>query len=125
QRIPVSGGATLNADVYLPRQPGRYPAVISFSAYSTERHTAGIPTGSNEVGSPPVFTDRGYCPVIIERRGMGRSTGQQVGFFDPQDIDDHEAAIAWAADQPWCNGDVVLFGTSYYGMTQPLVAERR
>jgi putative CocE/NonD family hydrolase len=125
QRIPVGGGAELHADVYLPRETGRYPAVISFGAYSTERHTAGIPTGSNEIGSPPVFTDRGYAPVVIERRGEGRSTGEQVPFFDPQDTDDHEQAIAWAAAQPWCNGDVVLFGTSYYGMTQPMVAARR
>ena len=125
QFVPVSDGARLHADVYVPRAPGRYPAVVAFAAYSTEEHTAGIPTGSNEIGSPPVFTDRGYCPVIVERRGMGRSTGEQVVFFDPNDVDDHEAVIAWAAGQPWCNGDVVLFGTSYYGMTQPLVAARR
>lgn len=125
QFIPVGDGARLHADVYLPKEEGRYPAVVSFAAYTTEGHTAGIPTGSNEIGSPPVFTDRGYCPVIVERRGMGRSTGEQVVFFDPQDVDDHEKVIAWAAEQPWCNGDVVLFGTSYYGMTQPLVAARR
>lgn len=125
QKIPVAPDVDLHADVYIPRAEGRYPAVVSFAAYSTEWHTAGIPTGSNEIGSPPVFTDRGYCPVIVERRGMGRSTGRQVGFFDPQDVDDHEKVIAWAATQPWCNGDVLLFGTSYYGMTRPLVAARK
>ncbi len=125
QFIPVGDGAELHADVYLPKAEGRYPAVVSFAAYSTEGHAAGIPTGTNEIGSPPVFTDRGYCPVIVERRGEGRSTGEQVTFLDPQDVTDHEKVIAWAAGQPWCNGDVVLFGTSYYGMTQPLVAARR
>ncbi|MCD2189378.1 CocE/NonD family hydrolase [Actinomycetospora soli] len=125
QRVPVTGGVTLNADVYTPATPGRYPAVVSFAAYSTEWHTAGIPTGSNEIGSPPVFTDRGYCPVIVERRGMGRSGGEPGMFFAEQDVDDHEAVIAWAAEQPWCTGEVVLFGTSYYGMTQPLVAARK
>ncbi len=125
QFIPVGDGAELHADVYLPKAEGRYPAIVSFAAYTSEFHTAGIPTGTNEIGSPPVFTDRGYCPVIVERRGMGRSTGEQVTFFDPQDVTDHEKAIAWAAAQPWCNGDVVLFGTSYYGMTQPYVAARR
>ncbi|MFC5139358.1 CocE/NonD family hydrolase [Actinomycetospora rhizophila] len=125
QRIPVADDVTLHADVYTPATPGRYPAVVSFAAYSTEMHTAGIPTGSNEIGSPPVFTDRGYCPVIVERRGMGRSGGEQVMYFADQDVDDHEKVIAWAAEQPWCTGEVVLFGTSYYGMTQLQVAARR
>jgi putative CocE/NonD family hydrolase len=125
QRIPVSEGAELHADVYIPRTPGRYPAVVSFGGYATEGSTAGIPAGSNEIGSPPVFTDRGYCPVIVERRGMGRSTGEQVMFFDPRDIDDHETVISWAAEQPWCNGEVVLFGTSYYAVAQLSVAARK
>ncbi|NEM08736.1 CocE/NonD family hydrolase [Geodermatophilus normandii] len=125
QRVSVAGGAELHADVYVPRAPGRYPAVVSFGGYATERATAGIPAGSNEIGSPPVFTDRGYCPVVVERRGMGRSTGEQVMFFDPQDVDDHEAVIAWAAEQPWCNGEVVLFGTSYYAVSQLSVAARK
>jgi uncharacterized protein len=125
QRVPVADGVTLNADIYTPRTEGRYPAVVSFAAYNSETHTAGLPTGTNEAGSPPVFTDRGYCSVIVERRGMGRSTGESVPFFDPQDVDDHEKVIAWAAEQPWCNGEVVLFGTSYYAITQVFVAARR
>ncbi|SNS88219.1 putative hydrolase, CocE/NonD family [Geodermatophilus saharensis] len=125
QRVPVAGGAELNADVYTPAAPGRYPAVVSFGPYSTELHTAGVPTGSNEIGSPPVFTDRGYCPVVAERRGTGRSSGQPLPFLDPRDVDDHEAVIAWAAEQPWCTGEVVLFGTSCYALTQPAVAARR
>lgn len=125
QSVPVGAGVDLHADVYLPEADGRYPAVVVFGGYSTELLTAGIPLGSNEIGSPPVFTDRGYCPVVVERRGMGRSTGEQVPPFDPQDTDDEEKVIAWAAEQPWCDGQVVLFGTSYYGVTQPIVAERR
>lgn len=125
RRIPVGGGVTLHADVYTPRVPGRYPAIVSFGGYSTELHTAGVPTGANEIGSPPVFTDRGYCPVVVERRGMGRSGGEQVMFFDDRDVDDHVEVIAWAAEQPWCTGEVVLFGTSYYATVQPLVAARR
>jgi uncharacterized protein len=125
QRVPVANGVELHADVYLPEQQGRYPAVIMFGGYSTELMTAGVPIGSNEIGSPPLFTDRGYCPVIVERRGMGRSTGEQVPHFDPQDTDDEEKVIAWAALQSWCNGEVVLFGTSYYGLTQVMVAERK
>ncbi|MGO9135942.1 MAG: CocE/NonD family hydrolase [Methylovirgula sp.] len=122
ERIPVDGGITLSADVYRPKKPGRYPAIVQFAAYSKELHTAGVPTGTNEIGSPPIFTDRGYAQVVVSRRGMSRSEGEPGIFFNPQDVDDHARAIAWAAEQPWCDGNVVLFGTSYYGMTQPLVA---
>ena len=125
QMVPVAEGVDLHTDVYLPETPGRYPAVVVFGGYATELPTAGVPLGSNEIGSPPVFTDRGYCPVIVERRGMGRSTGDQVTHFDPRDSEDEEKVIAWAAEQPWCNGEVVLFGTSYYGLTQPMVATRK
>lgn len=125
QRIDVAGDVTLSADVYVPRAPGRYPAIVQFAAYTRELHTAGMPTGSNEIGSPPVFTGRGYAQVVVMRRGMGRSGGEQTVFLSPEDVDDHERCIAWAASQPWCDGRVVLFGTSYYGMTQPLVAVRR
>ena len=53
------------------------------------------------------------------------SQGKTGVFFNDRDVDDHERVIAWAAEQPWCDGNVVLFGTSYYGMVQPQVAVRR
>jgi uncharacterized protein len=124
QKIPVAEGICLSGDVYTPKKEGRYPAIISFSPYCKELHTAGAPTGGNEVGSPPVFTNRGYCHVIVAARGMGQSEGEFGLFWNSTQVDDHEACIAWAAKQSWCDGQVVLFGTSYYGMTQPLVAVR-
>ncbi|MBE1159872.1 CocE/NonD family hydrolase [Dyella acidiphila] len=125
QRVPVEGGMQLAADVYLPKPAGRYPAILVFGAYTKELHSAGIPAGTNEVGCPPVFTERGYAHVIVTRRGMGQSDGAFDVFFNEQEIRDHEAAIAWAAAQPWCNGEVVMFGTSYYGCVQANVAVRR
>ena len=124
-RIPVAEGVSLCADLYLPRSEGRFPVVLEFAAYTKELHTAGLPTGNNEIGSPPVFTGRGYGQLIVARRGVGASEGEPGVFFGSQDVDDHYRCIAWAAEQPWCDGDVVLFGTSYYGMVQPLVAVRR
>ena len=71
QRIPIDADCKLHADVYLPKAPGRYPAVVSFGCYNTDLFTAEVPSGANEIGSPPVFTERGYAPVVIERRGVG------------------------------------------------------
>src|SRR5947209_6967085 len=65
QMIPVGNGVSLAADLYIPKARGRYPAVIVFAAYSKELQTSGAPTGTNETGSPPVFTQRGYAHVIV------------------------------------------------------------
>lgn len=125
QMIEVAPSVSLAADVYAPKTPGRYPAVIAFAAYSKEVQSAGAPTGSNETGSPPVFTDRGYVHIIVTRRGMGRSGGADAVYLNDTDVEDHAKVIQWAAAQPWCDGQVVLFGTSYYGLTQPQVARLR
>ncbi len=123
--IPVADGVSLAADMYTPKRPGRYPAVVLFSAYSKALQASGAPTGTNEIGSAPVFTDRGYVHMTVTRRGMGRSQGESVLFFNDTDVEDHAKVIAWAAAQPWCDGNVVLFGTSYFGITQAQVAAKQ
>jgi uncharacterized protein len=123
--IEVAPSIALAADVYLPKTPGRYPAVIAFAAYSKELQAAGAPAGNNETGSPPVFTDRGYAHVIVARRGMGRSGGKDAVILNDTDVADYAKVIQWASQQPWCDGQVVLFGTSYYGLTQLQVARLR
>lgn len=122
QMIPVAAGVSLACDVYLPKATGRYPAVVSFAAYSKELQSSGAPTGTNETGSSPVFTDRGYAHLIVTRRGMGRSQGESGVFFNDIDLADHAKVIAWAAEQSWCDGNVVLFGTSYYALAAAQVA---
>src|ERR1039457_641640 len=125
QMIPVAEGISLGADVATPKHEGRYPSVVLFAAYSHELQQTGAPTGTNETGSSAVFTDRGYNHVVVSRRGMGRSQGESGVFFNSTDVDDHIAVIEWCAKQAWCDGNVVLFGTSYYAMVQPEAAVRR
>lgn len=125
QMIPVAADVCLSADIYTPARAGRYPAVVAFAAYSIQLQSSGAPTGNNETGEPPIFTDRGYVHVIVARRGMGRSQGESVLFFNPTDVDDLVEVIEWCAHQPWCDGKVVLFGTSYYAVVQPLTATRQ
>lgn len=125
EMVPVDAHTSVAVDVYTPKQPGRYPAILAFAAYSKELAPSGAPTGTNETGSPPVLTDRGYVHVIATRRGMGRSQGSSTVWFNDRDVEDHAKIIEWAAAQPWCDGNVVTFGTSYYGITQPQVAAKK
>jgi uncharacterized protein len=94
QMIPADDGVSLAADVYTPEVKGRYPAILVLSAYNKELQSSGAPTGTNETGSPSTFTDRGYAHVVIARRGMGRSEGESVIFFNDTDVEDHAQAIA-------------------------------
>lgn len=123
--IPMKDGTKLSADVYLPREPGRYPAIVQFSAYNRDLHSIGVPKGTNEIGSPPVITGRGYAQVVVTARGVGRSEGELRRWHAESEVQDHLACVAWASEQPWSTGDVCLFGTSYYGMNQPTIAAHR
>ncbi|MCW8471276.1 CocE/NonD family hydrolase [Fluoribacter gormanii] len=120
--IPMQDGVHLSADVYTPAKSGKYPVILQFSAYNRDLHTTGLPSGNNEIGSPPVITDRGYVQVIVTARSIGRSEGTFQPWQNEQETQDHAHCIEWAAQQPWSNGDVCLFGTSYYGMNQASVA---
>lgn len=120
--IPMPDGVHLSADVYTPAKAGKYPVILQFSAYNRDLHTTGLPSGNNEIGSPPVITDRGYVQVVVTARSIGRSEGDFQPWQNEQETQDHYHCIEWAAQQPWSNGDVCLFGTSYYGMNQASVA---
>lgn len=123
--IPMKDGTKLSADVYLPKKPGRYPVILQFSAYNRDLHTIGVPKGTNEIGSPPVITGRGYVQVVVTARGIGRSEGELMRWHAESEVQDHLACVAWCAEQSWSSGDVCLFGTSYYGMNQPTIAAHR
>jgi uncharacterized protein len=123
--IPMKDGTRLSADVYLPKKPGRYPVILQFSAYNRDLHTIGVPKGTNEIGSPPIITGRGYVQVVVTARGIGRSEGELMRWHAESEVQDHLAYVAWCAEQSWSTGDVCLFGTSYYGMNQPTIAAHR
>ena len=56
QRVPVASGAELHADVYVPRAPGRYPAVVSLEVISERR-----PGGGSRSARRPAGVARGGC----------------------------------------------------------------
>ena len=65
----------------------------------------------------------GYVYVGQATRGHIGSEGAEGmdnRFFD--DGQDGYDAITWVCDQPWCNGEVAMYGSPYYGATQWLVA---
>ena len=69
------------------------------------------------------FVRAGYVCVSQATRGHIGSEGahgMDNRFFD--DAQDGYDALTWISQQPWCDGNIAMYGSSYYGATQWLVA---
>ena len=64
----------------------------------------------------PSFTDRGYAFVVQDVRGKFRSEGETLAFV--HEVDDGYDTLEWMVAQPWCDGNIGMWGDSYYGYTQ-------
>ena len=143
--ITMDDGNVLRADVFLPAEPGEYPALLSYGPYAKglpfqtgyptawETLTAEHPdveAGSTnayqnwEVVDPEKWTIHGYACVRVDSRGCGRSPGY-IDHFSPRETADFKACVEWAADAPWSNGKIGTSGVSYFGMNQWQVAASR
>ena len=103
-------GCELATDVYLPDGAGRPPAVLVRLPYDKNGRYCWMPFIARH------FTGRGYAFVVQDVRGKFRSEGEPIAFV-------HELARRLRHDrldraQPWCNGDVGMWGDCYYGFTQ-------
>jgi putative CocE/NonD family hydrolase len=110
--LPASGGAELAADVYLPQGAPPGPAVVTLLPYNKDG-LGGITTWDVHHH----FAARGYPCVIADSRGTGSSPGRPLPPFHPDEGRDGVALVEWAADQPWCDGSVGMWGVSYAATT--------
>jgi predicted acyl esterase len=128
--IPISDGILIDSDIFRPQSQDKFPALISISPYSKELQTARIwPRGMStsmvhgcgdgviEAGPTDFFVRRGYVHIVASTRGTGKSGGA-YRFMDKREIKDIYEVIEWAAQQPWCNGNVGMLGTSYFAWSQ-------
>jgi len=100
-------GIQLNATIYHPAPAGTAkPALISMTPYSGDTY--------HEQAS--YFARRGFVFVLVDVRGRGSSGGE----FEPfaNEARDGHDIVNWVATQPWCDGNVGMWGGSYAGMAQ-------
>jgi len=73
--------------------------------------------------NPLRFARSGYAVVIQDIRGTGASEGE----FYPRvsEMNDGYDAVEWLAAQPWCDGNVGMYGMSHLGFTQWAAAVTR
>jgi len=150
ERIPTRDGSYLVADVFCPVDAGPCPVIMRQGVYgrafeagsifkeadrdaSEERESAwfdGDPDGIPELlrysenavsANASAWVPRGYVVIRVDARGVGSTPGR-LQPFSKQEALDYYDAIQWAAEQPWSNGNVGLYGGSYNATVQWNVA---
>jgi uncharacterized protein len=74
-----------------------------------------------EAPDPARWTARGFTVVNADSRGCGHSEGTGK-LLSRQEAEDTYDLVQWIADQPWCDGNVVMLGVSYLAISQYAVA---
>lgn len=106
-RIPMRDGVDLAANIFLPADSGRFPAILVRTPYNK---------GDELAGTFRIFVDHGYSIVVEDVRGRYESGG----VFDPlaQEPQDGDDTLNWIARQPWSDGKIGMIGGSYLGIAQ-------
>ena len=116
--VPMRDGVRLATDLYLPARngqplPGKFPTVFHRTPYDK----SDVERNSNY---GRFFAQRGYVAVYQDCRGTFQSEGD-VNFLLPEAEDGYDA-LQWIDQQPWSNGKVGSWGTSWSGWTQTAMA---
>lgn len=115
--IPVKmrDGVILYANVFRPAERNRYPAILVRLPYVKDSDFLY----SNYL-NPVRYVRAGYAVVMQDCRGTGASEGEYYQFLN--DVDDGYDTVEWVAAQPWCDGNVGMYGLSYLGANQLMAA---
>ncbi len=112
--IPLRDGVHLNATIYRPHGESKaLPVIFTLTPY----------IGDSYHERAMYFAQHGYVFALIDVRGRGNSEGS----FRPieQEAADGHDVVEWLAKQPWCDGQVAMWGGSYAGYDQWATASTR
>ncbi len=118
--ITMSDGNRLAATLYLPRSAEPVPVLLEALPYRKDDLTSSY---------RPEYVrfrdEHAFGVVRLDLRGTGSSSGIATDEYPEQEQLDLVEVIEWLASQPWCNGSVGMFGTSWSGFNSIQVAMRR
>lgn len=117
-RVPMPDGITLMADHYMPVSDQAFPTILIRSPYGRDEQSSIFGWGLNFFARR--FAERGYHVLIQDVRGRFESEGEFEPFVNERQ--DGLATVAWLRDQVWFNGELALWGPSYLGMAQWVIA---
>src|SRR5579859_7539897 len=107
-------GVTLRANIYRPAGEGQWPVLLTRLPYGKDLPLGGL------VLDPAQSARRGYVVIVQDTRGRFTSEGA----WDPMRNEalDGVDTVQWAAQLPYSNGSVGMYGASYFGFTQWITA---
>jgi uncharacterized protein len=115
--LTTSDGILLVADIYHPQRAGpKTPSVLVRLPYSK---TMTNKTFATVVGR--MWAERGYTVVIQGTRGRYESGGNYYPLRDERR--DGIETLQWLSQQPWYDGRLGMWGGSYFGYTQWVLAD--
>jgi uncharacterized protein len=122
-RIPVRDGLQLSANLWLPRpHPGAterlFPAILEMIPYGKDNWRR-----NGDIARGEWLARRGFALCRLDVRGTGSSPGIAMDEYTVAETRDGYDAVEWLAAQPWCNGNVGMWGISYGGFTSIQVAK--
>jgi uncharacterized protein len=122
-RIVVRDGTELSANIWRPATADgadRFPAILEMIPYGKDNWRRNADTTRGEW-----FAARGFALCRLDVRGTGSSGGVALDEYTADETRDGYDAVEWLAEQPWCSGDVGMWGISYGGFTSIQVAMLR
>ena len=120
--IPLKDGTRLAARLWLPDDAEQKP-VPALLEYLPYRKRDG--TSERDSMTHPWYAERGYACARVDIRGSGESEGVLTDEYSQQELLDGLEVIAWLAAQPWCSGNVGMFGISWGGFNALQLAALR
>ncbi len=120
--LVLSDGTRLAARIWLPVDAEAHPvpAILEYLPYRKDDCTA-----PGDALRHPYFAGHGYAAIRVDMRGSGDSDGLLLDEYLKQEQDDALEVLAWIAAQPWCDGNIGMYGISWGGFNGLQVAARR
>lgn len=111
----AADGTPLRGDVFLPDVGHPVATVLQLSPYwNTVKGPNELQAGSAVVRP---FVDAGFAVALVNLRGTGGSGGC-FQWGSRLDWSDASTIVQALAAQPWSNGNIGMYGTSYEGWSQ-------
>jgi len=117
--VTMRDGVCLSVTLFLPaKQPA--PCILEALPYRKDDMTSGWRPEYERFAS-----EFGYAVARVDVRGTGSSGGFATDEYPIAEQSDLAEVITWLATQPWCTGNIGMFGTSYGGFNSfQLACER-